>query len=437
MTGSNERIEVEGCDTIPKLFWHQVKQRGERTAFREKDLGIWRATSWREYGERAKAAGMGLVKFGLSHGQVVSVLAETVPEWLYVDMGTTAVGGVSNGIYPTNSAKQVEYILNDSRTRFLFVENEEQLDKFLEIRERCPDLVKVFVFDMEGLADFNDPMVMAFDELIELGRAYDKANPDLWEKLVASSRAEELAILVYTSGTTGPPKGAMLSHRNVIFQLSNADAFIPMEKDGEQLAFLPLCHVAERTFTAFLPLRSGAIANFAESVETVPDNIREVAPTTFFAVPRIWERFYSGIAIRMKEATWIGRAAYKWAIGLGTEGGRCRARRPQARALPEARPRHRRLAGARQHQARHRPASREVRRHRCRADRARPHQVVSRARRRHARGLRPDRELRAGDRHARPHQARHRRRHRAAHRIRRSRPRARSCSRARTSSWAT
>jgi long-chain acyl-CoA synthetase len=317
MIGSNERIEVEGCDTIPKLFWHQVKARGERTAFREKDLGIWRATSWREYGERARAAGMGLVTFGLSHGQVVSVLAETVPEWLYVDMGTTAAGGVSNGIYPTDSAKQVEYILNDSRTRFLFVENEEQLDKFLEVRERCPDLIKVFVFDMEGLADFQDPMVMPFDELLELGRAYDKANPSLWEKLVASSRAEELALLVYTSGTTGPPKGAMLSHRNVIFQLQNADAFIPLGTDDEQLAFLPLCHVAERTFTAFLPLRSGAIANFAESVETVPDNIREVAPTTFFAVPRIWERFYSGIAIRMKEATWIGRTAYKWAIGLG------------------------------------------------------------------------------------------------------------------------
>ncbi len=317
MAGGNERIEVEGCDTIPKLFWHQVKARADRTAFREKDLGIWRATSWREYGEHARAVGMGLVKFGLSHGQVVSVLAETVPEWLYVDMGTMAVGGVTNGIYPTDSAKQVEYILNDSRTRFLFVENEEQLDKALDVRERCPDIVKIFIFDMEGLADFKDPMVMSFDELLQLGRDYDKANPALWEKLVNSSKAEELALLVYTSGTTGPPKGAMLSHRNVIFQLSNADAFIPIEKDGEQLAFLPLCHVAERTFTAFLPLRSGAIANFAESVETVPDNIREVAPTTFFAVPRIWERFYSGIAIRMKEATWIGRAAYKWAIGLG------------------------------------------------------------------------------------------------------------------------
>jgi long-chain acyl-CoA synthetase len=317
MAGVDERIEIEGCDTIPKLFWHQVKARDGRTAFREKDLGIWRATTWRQYGERARATGMGLVKLGLQRGEVVSIVAETVPEWLYADMGTMGAGGVSNGIYPTDSAKQVDYILNDSRSRFLFVENEEQLDKFIEVRERCPLIAKVFVFDMEGLSDFKDSMVMPFDELLALGREHDAANPGLWEERVAASRAGDLALLVYTSGTTGPPKGAMLSHRNVIFQIRNADAFIPMEPKGEQLAFLPLCHVAERTFTAFLPLRSGAIANFAESVETVPENIREVAPTSFFAVPRIWERFYSSIAIRMREATWIGRMAYRWAIGVG------------------------------------------------------------------------------------------------------------------------
>ena len=316
-----ERIEIEGCDTIPKLFWHQVKARDGRTAFREKDLGIWRATSWREYGQRARWTGMGLARLGLARGEVVSILAETVPEWLYADMGTMGAGGVSNGIYPTDSAKQVDYILNDSRSRFLFVENDEQLDKFIEVRGRCPQITrmiaKVFVFDMEGLADFSDPLVMPFDELLALGREHDAAHPGLWEELVAGSRADQLALLVYTSGTTGPAKGAMLSHRNVVFQMRNADAFIPLGTDDEQLAFLPLCHIAERTFTAFLPLRSGAIANFAESAETVPDNIREVAPTTFFAVPRIWERFYSGIAIRMKEATWIGRTAYQWALGIG------------------------------------------------------------------------------------------------------------------------
>jgi long-chain acyl-CoA synthetase len=317
MDGFDGRIEVDGCDTIPKLFWHQVKARDQRTAFREKHLGIWRPTSWREYGERARAVGMGLAKLGLRRGDVVSILAETVPEWLYADMATMGAGGVVNGIYPTDSAKQVDYILNDSRSRFLFVENEEQLDKFLEVRERCPGIVKVFVFDMEGLADFSDPMVMPLDELTVIGREHDAAHSDEWEQRVAASEADELALLVYTSGTTGPPKGAMISHRNVIFQLRNADAFIPLGTDDEQLAFLPLCHIAERTFTTFLPLRSGAIANFAESIETVPANVREVAPTTFFAVPRIWERFYSGIAIRMKEATWIGRTAYRWAIGIG------------------------------------------------------------------------------------------------------------------------
>jgi long-chain acyl-CoA synthetase len=311
------RIEVEGCDTVPKLFWHQVRQRAGKTAFREKKLGIWRATTWTEYGERARATGLGLVALGLQKGDVVSILAETIPEWLYADMGTLGVGGVTNGIYPTDSAKQVDYILNDSRSKFLFVEDEEQLDKYLEVRERVPHLAKVIVFDMEGLAEFEDPMVMSFEELLALGQAHDKVHPNEWEHLVQGSEAEELAILVYTSGTTGPPKGAMLSHRNIIFQLVNADAFIPIVPEGEQLAFLPLCHVAERTFTAFLPLRSGAIANFAESIDTVPENIREVSPHTYFAVPRIWERFYSGIAIRMKEATWLGRAAYGWAIGVG------------------------------------------------------------------------------------------------------------------------
>src|SRR5262249_14597045 len=327
-----QKIEVAGCDTIPKLFHSRVADWGPKTAFREKRLGIWRATSWRDYGEHAKWTGLGLVSLGLQRGEVVSILAETTPEWLVADMGVMGAGGVSNGIYPTDAAKQVEYILNDSGSRFLFVENEEQLDKYLEVRERCPQIRKVIIFDLEGLANFSDPQVMSFDELMALGRNYEADHPKLWEELVNASGSEELALLVYTSGTTGPPKGAMLCHRNVLFQRSNAAAFIPVQEGGEQLAFLPLCHIAERTFTVFLPLRSGAVANFAESLETVPDNVREVAPTLFFAVPRIWERFYSGIAIRMKEATWIGRAAYAWAlrIGLKVDGHRLEARKPSA-----------------------------------------------------------------------------------------------------------
>jgi long-chain acyl-CoA synthetase len=323
-------VEIEGCDTIPKLFAHQVRARGTRTAFREKRLGIWRATSWHEYGELARWTGLGLVSLGLKRGEVVSILAETQPSWLYSDIGTICVGGVTNGIYPTDAAKQVAYILNDSRSRFLFVDDEEQLDKYLEVRGHCPLIRQVVVFDVEGLAGFRDAQVLSLQELLARGRDYDAANPGLWRELIDGSKAEALALLVYTSGTTGPPKGAMLCHRNVLFQIGNADAFIPLDKGGEQLAFLPLCHIAERTFTAFLPLRSGAIANFAESIETVADNVREVAPTLFFAVPRIWERFYSYVAIRMQEATWIARVAYAWAlrIGLKVDKRRLEGRRP-------------------------------------------------------------------------------------------------------------
>jgi long-chain acyl-CoA synthetase len=323
-------IEVAGCDTIPELFHRRVAEWGARTAFREKRLGIWRATSWRDYGDRAKWTGLGLVSLGLRRGEVVSILAETKPEWLYADMGVMGAGGVSNGIYPTDAPKQVEYILKDSGSRFLFVDNEEQLDKYLDVREHCPQIRNVIIFDLEGLAGFRDPQVLSFDELLALGRKYEADHPELWDELVNTSDPEQLALLVYTSGTTGPPKGAMLCHRNVLFQLDNADAFIPLQVGGEQLAFLPLCHIAERTFTAFLPLRSGAVANFAESLETVPDNLREVAPTLFFAVPRIWERLYSGIVIRMKEATWIGRVAYAWAVrtGLAVAERRLEGREP-------------------------------------------------------------------------------------------------------------
>jgi long-chain acyl-CoA synthetase len=212
----------------------------------------------------------------------------------------------------------VEYIVNDSGTRFFFAENEEQLDKILEVRERCPQLVKIFVYDMEGLHAFRDDQVMPFDELLELGARYEREQPAaLWDSLVEIAEPDDLAILVYTSGTTGPPKGAMLSHRNILFQLGYSD-FLTMPRPGDQqLSFLPLCHIAERTFTAFYPLRTGATVNFAESIDTVPDNVREVAPAVFFAVPRIWEKFYSGVALRMREATWIGKLAYRWAIGIG------------------------------------------------------------------------------------------------------------------------
>jgi long-chain acyl-CoA synthetase len=310
-------FRIHGQDTLPRLFRHVVKERGEQVAMREKELGIWRAITWREYGERVRRAGLGLVALGLAPGDVVSIIADNCPEWLYADLGILAVGGVTNGIYTTDSPRQVEYIVNDSGTRFFFAGDEEQLDKILEVRGRCPDLVKIFVFDMEGLHDFRDDQVLSFDALLDLGARYEREHPEAFDRLAELAQPGDLATLVYTSGTTGPPKGAMLSHRNILFQLGYAEFIAEPRPGDQQLSFLPLSHIAERTFTVFYPLRTGATVNFAESIDTVPDNLREVAPAVFFAVPRIWEKFYSSVALRMREATALGKLAYSWAIGVG------------------------------------------------------------------------------------------------------------------------
>jgi long-chain acyl-CoA synthetase len=332
MTAPGPAGIVKGQDTLPRLFRQVVKERGEQVAMREKSLGIWRSITWREYGDGARRVALGLVALGLRAGDVVSIVADNRPEWLYADLGTISAGGVTNGIYTTDSPRQVEYIVNDSGTRFFFAENEEQLDKILEVRARCPHLVKIFVFDMDGLHDFRDDQVMSFAALLELGARYDREHPGAFDSLVEIARPEDLAILVYTSGTTGPPKGAMLSHRNILFQIGYSDFVTEPRPGDQQLSFLPLSHVAERTFSVFYPLYSGATVNFAESIDTVPENIREVSPAVFFAVPRIWEKFYSSVALRMREATWLGRLAYGWAIGVGMRvaDGRLQGRKPSA-----------------------------------------------------------------------------------------------------------
>ena len=187
---------VHGQDTLPRLFRHVVRERGDRVALREKHLGIWRGISWRDYGERARRVGLGLVALGLEPRDVVSILADNGPEWLYTDLGVMSVAGIPNGIYSTDSARQVEYIVNDSGTRFFFAENEEQLDKILEVRARCPALVKIVVYDMEGLHGFQDDQVMTFEALLELGGRYDREHPGAFDRMVEIPKPDDLAILV-------------------------------------------------------------------------------------------------------------------------------------------------------------------------------------------------------------------------------------------------
>jgi long-chain acyl-CoA synthetase len=306
-------------ETVPSLFMSVAAERGDKVALREKDLGIWKSYSWRDYAANAKAAGLGLAALGLKRGETTCVISENCPEWLYADIGTMGIGAVCSGVYTTDSAKQLMYLMNDCKCRVLFVENDEQLDKALDCRADVPSLMKIVVFDMEGLETFADPMVISFDKLLEMGRAFDQAHPAYWDDAIKATKPGDLAILIYTSGTTGPPKGAMISHRNIMFQAFNGHRLVPYGDNEQQLSFLPLAHIAERGFTTFFPLVAGSTINFAESIETVPENIREVQPTVFFAVPRIWEKFYSGIAIALREAAPLQQLGYKIAIGIGTK----------------------------------------------------------------------------------------------------------------------
>ena len=306
-------------NTIPKLFWDSVKSRGERVAMREKDLGIWQEISWSHYGEKAKLTGLALHALGLEKGNVVSIASEGNPEWLYTDMGTIGAGGISSGVYTTDSAAQVKYLVNDSATKFYFAENEEQLDKILEVRGECPTLKQIIVYDMEGLNDFHDDQVLSYEEFLKIGEKTNQENPNLWESLVNNVSPDDIAILVYTSGTTGPSKGAMINHTNLLYSINTGyDIFDVMEHE-EQLSFLPLCHILERSVSVMIPLKTGAVVNFAESIDTVPENIREVSPTVFIAVPRIWEKFYSSITILMKDATFIGKFFYQFSINVGSK----------------------------------------------------------------------------------------------------------------------
>ncbi len=314
---SDRSADLTVADTVPKLFWHAVNTRAGKTFCRQKDFGIWKAVRWAELGQIAREIGMGLASLGYQPGEVVSIQSNTKKEWVFADLGALGAGGVVNGIYPTDAAAQVEYLLADSASSFVFVEDDEQLDKVLEVRARLPRLKKIFVFDMEGLLELDDPQVMSLEALRALGRDYDRAHPGEWQQRLNERKPADLAILVYTSGTTGKPKGAMISHANILATVLSYQESYPQHESDERMAFLPLCHIAERVGGEYHALYTGSVLNFVENLETVPENVREIAPTIFTAVPRVWEKFYSGVLIGLKQAGALQQWAYGVAIGVG------------------------------------------------------------------------------------------------------------------------
>ena len=303
--------------SVPAKFKAAVARWGDRVAMRKKEFGLWHDISWNEYDRNVSHVAYGLMSMGLKKDDCAAIIGDNCPEWVYADLGIQCCGAATAGVYSTNAWQQVEYVVTNSDSKFFFVENEEQLDKWLHFRDRAPKLEKVIVWDTEGLRQFKDPLVMTFDELLELGAKAAQENPDMLDQRIRGIGPEDLSVLIYTSGTTGPPKGAMLTHSNCVWMGSAITSNNPMYDNDAIMSFLPLCHIFEQLFTILAHFDVGHIVNFIESLDTVTENMVEISPTVGHAVPRIWEKYYSAILIRMADATWFKRHVFNYAMNVG------------------------------------------------------------------------------------------------------------------------
>jgi len=305
-------------DTLPKALLRIAARDPRRVAMRRKSLGIWHDITWSQYVEKVRHVSLGLYALGVRRGDHISIIGENKPEWLYSALGVMSVGATFVGIYTTNPVTECEYVVGHSESVVYICEDEEQLDKALVFRKNTPQLRKMIVWDMEGLKHFHDPMLMSFDELLALGKMTGQENPGLFDELVAHGNAGDIASIIYTSGTTGPPKGAMLNHEGYLWIGQQASSVTKTSANDETISFLPLNHVYEQIFDLMIHLTAGHIVNFTENTDTVMNDLKEVSPTVFHAVPRIWEKNYSAIVIKMDDATWFKKTLYKIAQHIGS-----------------------------------------------------------------------------------------------------------------------
>ena len=306
-----------GHDTPHRLFRARCTEWRELPALRHKKKGIWHSTTWGQYYANARAIGLALADEGVARGEVIAMLSENRPEWLYADLGAQCMGMIATGVYPTSSSEQLDYILNNAGVRVLFVENQEQLDKALAVRDRCPTLKRIVVTDLKGLRHLHDDRVTDFETFMAKGAKLAETGADRLEQAIDAGRPDDVAFLVYTSGTTGAPKGAMVVNRNLAYQIATAPQYLNLERGDRVLSFLPLCHIAERMGTVYNPLALGQIVHFPENAETVFNDMREVAPHLLFGPPRFWEKLYSQVTLFMQDAIPLARRLYDLVLSEG------------------------------------------------------------------------------------------------------------------------
>jgi long-chain acyl-CoA synthetase len=300
--------------SLPAIVLERAAATPAAVAMRKKDLGRWKEYTWADYGERSARIGLGLKALGVERGDKVAIHAENRPAWPLADMGVQGIGAVAVGIYPTSPAAEVQYLLSHSESVVLIAEDEEQLDKAWDVRDQLPALRKIVVVDPRGVKQLDDPLVITLAELEALGAEQDRSR---YDAEVAAIEPSDVALIVYTSGTTGPPKGAMLTHANLMAAADAATSVFQVGEKDEVLSYLPLCHIAERLVSVIDAVAAGYVVNFGDGGESFATDMREVQPTFFLGVPRVWEKMLAGVEIRMADAGWLKRATYRFWVARG------------------------------------------------------------------------------------------------------------------------
>jgi long-chain acyl-CoA synthetase len=310
---------ASSLDTFPKLVRHNAERWGSRVAIREKDLGIWQAYTWRDYHERSRRIALGLASLGFARGDKMAVVGDNRPELYWAVLATQALGGVPVPLYQDSIEKELAYIVDHAEARFAVAEDQEQVDKLLRVREQCRRLESIVYDDPRGLRGYSEPALLSLAELEERGEKFALGHPRHFEDEVARGGSEDTAVICYTSGTTGTPKGAMLSYRNLIAMARIATESEGLRADDEALAYLPMAWVGDHMLSYAQAIVAGFAINCPESAATVLSDLKEIGPTYFFAPPRIWENLLTNVLVRLEDAAWPKRKLTHFFLGLAQD----------------------------------------------------------------------------------------------------------------------
>jgi long-chain acyl-CoA synthetase len=312
------KIEITEDLTIPKLFYQQATKYGkDRVAMREKEFGIWLPITWQDYLENVKYLALGLINLGLEEGDKVSMIGDNRPEGLWAEMATLCARGIGVWLFRDSLIDEVKYIIDHSDTRFIFGEGQEEVDKAISIFNECPKLKKIIWDDPKGMRNYDQDYLISLKEVQQLGRELEKDKPQLFEELINKGRGDEVALLFYTSGTTALPKGALLSHHNMLTMGQHLMAVDPCFDTDDYVSYLPFAWIGEQMMSISCGLQIGYTLNFPEEPETAQENIREIGPNVMFAPPRMYEQMTRTVQVKYLDSTWIKRKFYEFSTYIG------------------------------------------------------------------------------------------------------------------------